>query len=478
LLAGAIVAVALLVPSLTAFRGERVDMAQARVDESASVLLGIFDLEDVPLQLVRSHDGEASSSLSGQLLLSATAQGQVALEKAFLFASSVPTRLGPTGPITLAMPEDLTAPARFDPVSGEVAVTFPVDVSYRLLDRILGFERIGEDFTVSRSELFDAELTGRIFQDGVFEGSLTLTGLHLQLGAFVAGSAHIDVTGAFELLPTPPPIFRAENRFENCIDVTVQGGAFSDAEVKQILEKAKSILKQAKVTIRRKILPGDKCESVTLAKKVNEGGGGFASHKSQGPNTAIAVGRNVIDTCKAKQPAGSTDADIVGRVLAHEIGHAKSLDQQRGDPPNLMSDCAPNETLTDAQKDSVRKRSKKLPSLELPSLPGGGGGLPGLPGPLTVELESKSFTFTNATGRKVTDLTLTFDKAVEDVTDKDGFEDVAGLGTRTVGLLDYEEIANGAEITITVKGTKGFKVKNCVWTIRTAPLLGGCALPQ
>lgn len=476
-LAGAILATALAALSLMAFQGERVGVAQARADENASVLLGIFDLEDVPLQLVRSHGGEARSSLSGQILLSASEHGGVPLEKAFLFASSVPTQLGQTGPITLAMPEDLTASAHFDPASGNLAVTFPVDVSYRLIDRRLGFEQVGEDFTVSRTERFDGRLTGRIFQDGLFQGSLALEGLHHLLGAFVAGSAQIDLTGAFELLPAPLPTFLPQNRFENCIDVTVEGNAFSDAEVKQILAKAKSILSQANVTIRRKILPGDKCESVTLAKKVNEGGGGFANHKSQGPNTAIAVGRNVIDACKAKQPAGSTATDIVGRVLAHELGHAKSLDQQRGEPANLMSDCAPNETLTDEQKDKIRKRSRKLPSLELPSLGGGGRGLPGLPSPVAVELEDKSFTFKNATGRKVTDLTIVFTKAIEDVTEKDGFEDVAGLGTSTVGLLDYEEIASGAEITIKVKGTKGFKVKSCFWTINTRPVEGGCAVP-
>jgi len=99
---GATLAVALAMMSLTAFRGESAGGAQARVDESPSVLLGIFDFEDIPLRLARRHDGPARSSLSGQLLLSATEQGDVALEKAFLFASSVSTQLGPTGPITPA----------------------------------------------------------------------------------------------------------------------------------------------------------------------------------------------------------------------------------------------------------------------------------------------------------------------------------------------------------------------------------------
>ncbi len=449
-------------------------------------LLGIFDLAENRLRVQLDNGRSRISKIGGQLLLRAKDNGRrVALEKAFFIGSSVRTRRGPTGRITLMLPEEITAPETSFLSPGQFMLTFPMELSYPLLDRLLGFEEVGEDFSIARKETLIATLTATIFVDGALEASLQLRITQALLGVIVGGGASLELEGTFELIPAEdirPLHVDERNKYENCIDDSILRASFTPAEIIAVINKAKQIFAQANVVIRRKILSDDKCETVRFERSV--GGGATTTPAHKGPGSLIRVGRDVIDVCRGVQQGNPTDMEIVGRALAHELGHAKSLKHKNG---TVMEMCNPVDTLDEEQKnvlappfkDRQKSLSRKIPDLQRPAAPPdrSRGHRPGLPTPERIELEEREFEFRNDSGMQVNDLRIKFSKNIAKVTDKGTFEDVAGLGTKEIGLLDYQQIMRRAAVKIKVEGERGFKVESCQWTREGRGVAGGCTPP-
>jgi hypothetical protein len=443
---------------------------------SRQPLLFIFDVENAPIEL-QTDSGPSESVVSGQFLLrtaNEAGKNRVPAEvvSAIIHIDSVPTTRGESGPLTLSFHGQQGRARFFQTTSLNLALHSRLkgEMSYGLIDRTIG-EREFDDYT----EPFSEGIVGSLSFSGQFDeaasqfaGQLALDFqlTSAQVGAIQAG----QLPGVFITLPVEPLAAFATNLWEICIEIIYEEGAQEQwqPDVNEMIDRANEIWLRCGIRVRTK-LRDEKCVKVILRKRLARGGGGVCDGAGRGAGSSVEMGRNVVGDCGNQ---GTTTS--YGQILAHELGHSMGLPQQRGGG-NLMSDCAPNGTLTDSQCDDARKKAKKIST---PEAVAEGVALLGGAQPA---LENAGFEFKNETRQEATDLHIEFDTAVwvRGIRDRGMFKDIGGEGTTRLDLgRGNVTVAPGTSVGVDVVGVGSKpKCRSCYWT-KDNRNIGGCRCPE
>lgn len=413
-----------------------------------------YDIDNVkldgvggPLTTVRSHLmefadssvvvhtdlGPQAATATGQFMVETRERKGIAAHTIYgnLYTSSVATSAGPTGEMLFRVSRRVPRNAfGVAPETVDVARNLPslaINVSSfallrtdELFDTVLG-EAEGPDYTVSHWEGFSGVLdfngawsdttmsySGTVSYTLSVYSPLLGTVLSVQQAPvpleLISTSGHAE-KGQGGAPVNTQPLF--EKPFEIGLDFEVESGAsWTEEKINSMVDRTKAIWCRCGVRVYRTMNvdgvkhPREEKRSIKITLKEN-GPSHFGGAKCSGigelGNAHVTIGENV--SCE------NTSMEL---VLAHEVGHALGLHQDKKGT-TLMSNCAPNDTVTEAQCERIRGKSEdvRIAHWTVPSLSREMTQLRRTTGNPYLEPTFKKYWFQNTTGDVITDFHVT-----------------------------------------------------------------------